>query len=303
VRDAEAEPLRIAHISDLHLPMGRPRGSEWTAKAALSVASWYLKRRRLHRPEITTKLLEDIRAHNPDVIAMTGDLVNFGSEAEFRKSADFLKELSASQTLLSLPGNHEMMTRHSGDFMRTHWSGFLDGADGAEFPSLRVFGRCALITLSTAIPTPLGFASGEVSSAQRETLAEMLDQVREQGQVPVVLMHHPPTAITSRRKGLIDGPEVCALFAKAGVSLVLHGHTHRRELSWIDGDRGRIPVVGIAPLGMRPRRHKVPGAWQMVEISSDGSSVTLSERQITPDGTVIGMTPMRLDLPAQNVLR
>ena len=109
-------------------------------------------------------------------------------------------------------------------------------------------------------------------------------------------MHHPPTAITSRRKRLIDGPDICAIFAEFGVALVLHGHTHRRELSWIDGKTGRIPVCGISSLSAYAGGHQTPGAWQMVEIAADGTGATLSERRITPQGNVVGMTPVYLDL-------
>ncbi len=277
--------------------MGLPRGKEWSAKAALSTCSWYLRRRRIHRPEIAATLLEDVKEHSPDLITMTGDLINFGSEAEFRNGAGFLQKLCKPEALLCLPGNHEAMTHRSMDYMRTHWSAIQGVSEKEQFPVLRVFGNCALITVSTAIPTPLGFASGEVGESQRELLAQILGQVRADGLLAIVLMHHPPTKITSSRKRLIDGPEVCELFAEYGVALVLHGHTHARELSWIDGKTKRIPVVGIGSLSTHPARgHKRPGAWQMVEIFADDGSVILSERQITRGGSVAGMTPMRFDL-------
>ena len=176
--------FRIAHMSDLHVPLGYPAGREWTLKAALSAASWHLKRRKIHRPEITEKLLEDMKRHTFDLVAMTGDLVNFGSEAEFRKGSDFLKQIDISEPMLCMPGNHEMMTRRSAQHMRTHSPAFSNGNDDPEFPMRNVFGRVAIITVSTAIPTPLGFASGEVGPGQRDRLTRMLRDACELDRYP-----------------------------------------------------------------------------------------------------------------------
>ncbi len=294
-------PLRIAHISDLHRYSGLPEGRDLTLKSTLGVASWYLKRRHIHCKNVTDTLLQDVIAAKPDVIALTGDLINFGSETEFGNTADFLRQLTTSNDVLIMPGNHEIMTRWSAGHMHKHWAGFLYKEGEVEFPQCCIYGRYALISVSTAVATPPGFASGKVGAAQRTRLENMLMEAEKRNQFPVVLMHHPPTPVKSRRKGLSDGPEICALLAGSSVKLVLHGHTHKRQLSWINGSACRIPVIGTTALSLKPKDIKAGGSWQLIELDADSEKATLKERRIDLFGkTVSAMTPVTINCNTAN---
>jgi 3',5'-cyclic AMP phosphodiesterase CpdA len=95
-----------------------------------------------------------------------------------------------------------------------------------------------------------------------------------------VMIHHPPISPPARRfKRLVDGADFCAVLARHGAELVIHGHDHVHSLIELKGPRGSIPVVGVpsaseAPPGEHDRAgynlYRVEGeagAWRCEAIS------------------------------------
>jgi hypothetical protein len=50
-----SDPLILAHLTDPHLPLGRPSLLQFLSKRGLSYANWLRRRRFLHRPEIAAR--------------------------------------------------------------------------------------------------------------------------------------------------------------------------------------------------------------------------------------------------------
>ncbi|MEM1313910.1 MAG: metallophosphoesterase [Pseudomonadota bacterium] len=280
--------LRLAHLSDPHLALALPRGRELWGKRGLSALSWRLRRHRLHRPEVAEALREDLLAARPDAVAVGGDLVNFSLEREFEGARHWLERLGPPDRVLLVPGNHEALSPGWAERMARHW-----GPYAPELPRRVRLGDAALILVSTACVTPPFFAGGRLDRQERATA--LIAEARAEGRVPVVLMHHPPTPLTRPRKALQDLAE--AADALRGAALILHGHTHRAELSRLEGPRGPVPVLGIPSFSMAAGGRDPAGAWRLLEI--DGPSVTVTERAITAAGDVTSRTPLFLRLPCQ----
>ena len=298
------DPLIIAHLTDPHLPLARPQGRELLTKRGLSYANWLRRRRHLHRPEVTARIVDDLLAAAPDFIAMTGDLVNFSLEREFAAGAEWLAALGPPEKVGVVPGNHEAMVVGFDQPMRRHWAPYLMGDDGRlGFPWLRRRGDVALIGLSSAVATPPLLATGRFGADQSAALATILDQTGRQGLCRVVLVHHPPTQITRRRKRLTDADRMVDVICRCGAELVLHGHTHRADLSWIDTECGRVPVIGAPASGMRPGSGHDAGAWRRLEIAraEAGWSLTLTERRATRAGGVEQGAALAFALPDKSV--
>ena len=273
------EPLILAHLTDPHLPLGQPSLLQAMSKRGLSYANWLRSRRFLHRPEIAARIVADIKAMKPDFIAMTGDLVNFSLEQEFEKAAQWLADLGPPALVGVIPGNHEAMVRGFEARMMRHWAAYCSGDDGQPgFPWLRRRGDVALIGLSSAIATPPFMATGRVGGEQLSALSRHLAVAGRDGLCRVVLIHHPPTSITRRRKALTDRAALCEVIAREGAELVLHGHTHRADLSWIDTAAGRVPVIGAPACGMKPGKGHSAAAWPRLEISCEGPAWRLVPR-------------------------
>jgi len=304
----------IAHLTDPHIFLGKPSLTEAAGKRGLSWLNWLRKRRRLHQPGIAARIVTDLRDSSPDFIAMTGDLVNFSLPQEFARGAEWLAELGPPDRVGVVPGNHEALIRGFNASMLRHWGPYVAGDDGRPgFPWLRRRGAVAVIGVSSAVATLPGFASGRVGAEQCAELVRLLTEAGREGLCRVVLIHHPPTDIIVWRKALWDRAATAAAIAEAGAELVLHGHSHRADLSWIDGPCGRIPVIGAPSASMIPGPGLDAGAWRRLEIARDGNGwrLDLRERRVVPGGDLGGNfggavadgPHLRLRLPVANVAR
>jgi predicted phosphodiesterase len=295
-----SDTLILAHLTDPHLPLGQPSLLQAMSKRGLSYGNWLRSRQFLHRPEITARIVADLKAANPDFIAMTGDLVNFSLEQEFASGADWLSALGPPEQVGVIPGNHEAMVRGFEARILRHWADYVSGDDGKPgFPWLRRRKGVALIGLSSAVATPPFMATGRLGQDQLAALTRLLAETGREGLCRVVLIHHPPTLITRRRKALSDRAALCKVIAAEGAELVLHGHTHRADLSWIDTGAGRVPVIGAPACGMKAGTGHDEGAWRRLEISQHGSGwqLVLRERRITTTGGVADGPHLSFHLP------
>ena len=290
----------LAHITDLHLPLhGRLRRGELMGKRAFSALNWARKRRRTHLKQVAEALADDLIAHAPDHIAVTGDTVNFGLPREFDAGADWMDRFGAPEDVSSVPGNHDAILKGVEAKRDAVFARFATGDNGvAAYPWLRRRGDIALIGVSTSVSTPPFFAQGQVGAPQLAALGDLLTATRDMCRV--VLIHHPPSGPVKPRKRLLDAEAFRTVVAQNGAEMVLHGHNHKALLSWIDTVDGRTPVVGApsASIGHGWRDH--PAEWRLFEISaaSGGFDIVMRRRRITranqvEDYGVFRLSPQR----------
>lgn len=171
--------LRICHLSDLHMQEFGERQQD---------------------------LVVLIRDGRPDIIAITGDMVNRGErdEGAFLSLCDQLPEIAPTYFVT---GNHE-------------WSGLHDGIEtriarrGVHFMDNRH------VALERNGDTLYLAGAGEWREYRERGVTQAVRGIPIDGCV-VLLAHHP---------------EYMSLYAAAGMNLVLAGHTH--------GGQIRIPFLG-----------------------------------------------------------
>lgn len=284
--------VTLAHLSDPHLgPLPRVAPGDLLSKRILGYINWTSNRDRTHDSGVLDTLLADMRAAEPDHIAVTGDLANLGLPAEFDNAAEWLRTLGRPRDVTVVPGNHDAYVKSS----VAHFSGacreFMtgDGAYGYIFPFVRRRGPLALIGVSTAVASPPLMATGHVGEAQAEALAEALAEAGRDGLFRVVLLHHSPLpAPTHWDRRLKDAVRVRAAIARGGAELVLHGHNHRTSVAVFDGLTGRIPVVGAAAVSTKPRGRRAGGSYNLFAIDKPNGHwrVKMTERRINIAGDV-----------------
>ena len=265
----------LAHLSDPHLPpLPRPRLLELTGKRALGYLNWTRNRHKYHRRDVLDVLVSDLRAQSPDHIAVTGDLVNLALEAEFGPARAWLESLGGATRVTAIPGNHDTYVRATRHRFAETWSNYLEGDKrgngGSIFPALRRRGPLALISLSSAVPTPPFMATGTLGTAQLDALDRLLARLSGAETFRVLLVHHPLRS-DARIKRLTDSAALLDCLKRRGVELVLHGHDHVHSTIRIDGPAGAIPVVGVPSASAVAHGNYPDAAYKLFAIRRQGA--------------------------------
>ena len=265
----------LAHLSDPHLPpLPAARFRDLAGKRALGYLNWTRNRRKIHRRDVLDALVSDMQAQAPDQIAVTGDLVNLALDAEFAPSRAWLESVGAADRVTVIPGNHDAYVRATQHRFAEAWGDYLhsdEGPDGVAFPLLRRRGPLALISASSAVPTPPLMATGRLGRSQLDALERMLTKLAAEQAFRVLLIHHPLRS-NSRIKRLTDSASLLALLQQHGVELILHGHDHVHSTIWIDGPRGKIPVIGVPSASAVAHGRYPAAAYNLFSIEREGAA-------------------------------
>jgi Icc protein len=174
----------------------------------------------------------------PDLVLLSGDLVEHGDAASYARLADLLAPCPFPVRLMV--GNHDERAAMLAAFPETPVvDGFVQSV--AEFPGLR------LITLDTLEP---GRHGGAFCEARAAWLAARLDD--EPGVPAIIAVHHPPV-----ETGLawLDGAKTApwiarlahAIAGRPQVRAIIAGHLHRTITAMWNG-----VMVGVCPSSAPP---------------------------------------------------
>ncbi|MEJ8567138.1 metallophosphoesterase family protein [Elongatibacter sediminis] len=238
---------RLIHLTDLHLSsldgIGARKlvGKRWT-----SFLSWRRRRRHIHRRDVLDRLAEAVRAERPDLLLITGDLVQIGLDSEIREAAAWLAALAAPEDVFLVPGNHDVYARDSWPALRRHWAPWLPAEHNrarSGYPLVRDIGGLRLIGASSACVTPIFSARGALGGAQRRRLDAAWQQAAESNLPTALAVHHPPVpGITRWRKALRDNKAVSRRIKTFRPAFTVCGHLHRN----LQQQCGNTPVFVTA---------------------------------------------------------
>jgi 3',5'-cyclic AMP phosphodiesterase CpdA len=206
------EPFLIAQLTDPHI------GADWIAPDPATLLS---------------AAAVAVGRVGPDVVIVSGDLVENAEDAEYEQFQEALRPLDVPVHVL--PGNHddrEALHRHFG----------VPGEGGAPVQYTVELGPLRLLVLDSTVP---GHEHGELDAARLQWLEAELAAAPERP--ALIAMHHPPLctgapaidAIALREDGRRALGEV--LERHPQVLKVLAGHVHRT----VAGQNGGRPVLAI----------------------------------------------------------
>lgn len=231
--------MRLVHLTDPHLStldaesLFTLKGKRWSG-----YLSWRKNRRKHFLPAVLDTLVTSIKAENADQILLTGDLVHIGLDSEIAQATEWLKTLGTAEKVMLVPGNHDIYANGSADSVFKAWSDYLFQTDqpadsvpaSDQFPVVRKLGKLSLIGVSTGCVTPVFMASGKLGEAQLKRLDSLLEQAATEGQMVVLLIHHPPLpGMTNWRKALRDTKALEGVLKRYPPVLVLYGHLHHNH--------------------------------------------------------------------------
>lgn len=188
VKNSERSPYTIAHISDLHC------GSQHFVA------------------HLMEQVVNELNELGPDVVVVTGDLVDFGFRQEFRTARAFIDRIDCPHVLV-VPGNHD--ARNVG---YAHFEDFF----GPRF-SVHDAGDLRFVCVDSSEPD---LDEGRVGREMYGWIEQSLAGARG---LRVVALHHHliPIPGTGRERNIIvDAGDFLKLLVQNGVNVVLSGHRH-----------------------------------------------------------------------------
>ncbi|MCZ4347166.1 metallophosphoesterase [Devosia neptuniae] len=288
--------INLAHISDIHLsPMPQVGWRDLLGKRITGYLNWKLKRHDELNSETLAALVRHLQAQKADFTAVTGDLVNLALPAEIERAGDWLNALGAADKVAVCPGNHDAYVPGALESAQKVWGEYLKGEtlDDGDFPFVRRIGELAVISCSSAVPTRPFLAIGRFDEVQAERLGRILRVMGEADYFRTVLIHHPPNPELQHPSFGLKGHKLFReVIAEHGAELILHGHTHRSSIHSIPGNKGEVPVVGVAAASAAqggtlddPARYNL----FRIERAGDGWTCTMREFGFQRLGTEIVM--------------
>ncbi len=213
--------MRICHLSDLHFGH--------------------------HDTRVADALAADVVAAAPDLVVISGDFTQVGTEREFIAARAFLDAMNLP--FFAVPGNHDVpahnLLRRLLDpygWYRRHISPELEPLlelDGVVIAGIRTSRRAR---------AELNWAHGSISRGQLRRLEARLAGT-DPNALRIVVAHHPlmqPEGEVQKPMRLVRRADLALeTFARLGVRLVLSGHFH---LSY-SRSHGQVPAED-APSGL-----------------------------------------------------
>ncbi len=254
---AAPSPIRIALVTDTHINRDATgNGTQFKGHLDLAIA--------------------DINAAKIDVVLISGDLTNNGSQAEIDDFKAQVKGFDAPVRVV--PGNHDVGNKHTpgknGGVTEDRVAAY-ETMMGASFWSERVVGL-HVVGVNASL-----FGSGLPSEERQWAL--LGKELAGPSQDPtIVLLHYPPfvkTADEAAGQSVDIEPEprmrLLGLCAKAHVSAILSGHLHHALRNEWNG----IPLITSIPTSYSNPKQVDGEGWTLVTVAADGS-VTAESRPI-----------------------
>lgn len=260
--------VTLAHLSDIHM------GS--------------------HDPQLVSSLVDDVAAHRPDAVVITGDLTTRARPREFAAMRDFLAALPGPQ--LVILGNHDVPLYQLGQRLTAPYARFQRQITADLDPVLDIAGA-RILGLQT-MPR-WRWKSGRVSRRQDDLIDSVfrsndgLSRAADGDPLRIVAMHHPPAETGLATVAGIKGFR--AAVVRSGVDVVLAGHTHvpsiTEQLLPAEGGAGNVVEV-VCGTSTSTRTRGYPACWMVLQ--ADATTLTVTPRIGRSEGWAAG-TPVHFD--------
>jgi 3',5'-cyclic AMP phosphodiesterase CpdA len=172
-------------------------------------------------PSLLTPLRDAIAAINPDVLVVSGDLVEHASKAEFRQARDFLETLPKPRIIV--PGNHDLAFYNLAQRALVGLATYKKFITADTAPEYRD-DEIAIIGANTSRIWPI--RGGSLSSLQLARLEAQFSALPE-NLMRILVTHHPFDLPEDQQSRLIVGHARRSIAGLAPfVDVLLAGHIH-----------------------------------------------------------------------------
>ena len=238
-------PLRIAQISDIHFG------------GALSLPS-----------DTMDGVAESVRAMEPDVVVVAGDLTTTGYEWEYAEAAEWLEGIEFPKIVI--PGNHDARNVgrvHFKDYFGDPFSRYRAAFEPERAERLRATG----FTIVSLDSSEADLDEGRVGEERYPWIREQLD---EPDDIKIIAVHHHLIAVpgTGRERNIVhDSGDLLLTLTRMDVDLILSGHKH---VPFFWGLNGML-LCNSGTAGTRRLRGRTPPSWNEVHVDATTIKVFL----------------------------
>lgn len=217
--------MRMAHLSDLHFGH--------------------------HDEVLAPTLAPELERQNLDLVVISGDFTQKGTEDEFKTARAFIDSLSAP--VFAVPGNHDVP--HYSSIVRrllAPYALYKKYISAELEPFLEIKGvALAGLRTSRRVTPDMNWSNGFLDRKQLNALEGRL-AAASHGATRVVVAHHPllypEGGEPMRQRRVRRADKALETFSQVGIRLVLSGHFH---LSYVRVHEGPGEVKEGAPDGLR----------------------------------------------------
>lgn len=190
-----------------------------------------------HAPDRAEALLDAIRAKQPSIVALSGDLTQRAREIEFQQARALLDRIETPSVVV--PGNHDVpLWNVFRRFFapRKHYQKWIS----ENLSPFYLNDGLAVLGLDTT--RSFTIKGGHIESSDLHLVKAHLNSVPKES-CKVLVAHHPlsPGSDLNYQPPVAGGKKALKLFIECGVEIVLTGHRHYRH---IDNSKNIIPHEG-----------------------------------------------------------
>ncbi|HEV2754954.1 MAG TPA: metallophosphoesterase [Actinomycetota bacterium] len=230
-------PVRIAQISDIHCGE-----SSFNADAMAST-------------------IERIKAMEPDLVVVVGDLTAAGYQWEFDEAAQWIEKIPFPKVVV--PGNHDSRNVGYIHFEKLFGDRFSRYRVAFEAERAERLGASGLTVVAVDSSEP-DLNDGRVG---REHYPWIRDQFEEPDDITVFVIHHHlvPIPGTGRERNIIlDAGDVLAELTQLDIDVVLSGHKH---VPYFWGVNGML-ICNSSTATTKRLRGLTPPSWNELQIDA-----------------------------------
>jgi 3',5'-cyclic AMP phosphodiesterase CpdA len=300
--------VTILHLSDLQFGKNHRFFNSSVAEENFSFDTL------LARLQADLQILKKDYSLQPNIVIVTGDIVEWGQKSEFDQALSFLNNLSSflnvpKSYFVLTPGNHDINRKsceayfaecaadeqepslpylpkwkHFQNFCKRFYSDNCPEAELEslyrliEYPDLKITVANLNSTIKESHRNEDHY--GWIGETQAQEIAEKLANKKKDGWFNIAAVHHNVIRGETKDDDNLQDAEMLQRVIGEHIDMLLHGHTHRGKIHWWEP---HLPIIGTgsAAVNKEARQDEVPNQYQVLKIN--GSELSRYCRAFAPD--------------------